>query len=290
MDIPPRWLVGLDLLPQNTGVLRLTSWLRSGSPVGVTTGVHVVETGLFRFVGERLATILDAARATMDEALIDAGCANLFQSLEAVAASTAEDGLEEAAQRHQATALVIGRWSRRGERSLVKLGRVARRVLRSLPLPVIITPPDLLRSDIGDGPIVVATDLSETSIAACSFAAELAARYDRGLRVIYVGVPIEHAAIYVLDHDWEVVREQERRLVVERVQAWVSANVPGEADVTITYGAVVDEVLGLAERLHAPMIVTGSRKLSLAERIFGSSTASSLAGLASCPVAVVPPG
>ncbi|MEZ4385565.1 MAG: universal stress protein [Nannocystaceae bacterium] len=289
MDIPPRWLVGLDLLPQNTGVLRLASWLRAGSPVGVNVGVHVVETGLFRFVGERLATILDAARATMDEALRDAGSAELFESLEATAATTAEDGLVEAALRHGASALVIGRWSRRGERSLVKLGRVARRVLRSLPLPVIVTPPDLLRSDIGDGPIVVATDLTETSVGACRFAAELAARYDRPLRVVYVGMPIEHAAIYVLDHDWEAVREEEGRLVAARVEDWVRANVPGEAEVTITYGAIVDEVLALAERVRAPLIVTGSRKLSLAERVFGSSTASTLAGLANCPVAVVPP-
>ncbi|MCB9568701.1 MAG: universal stress protein [Myxococcales bacterium] len=288
MEVPPRWLVGLDLLPQNTGVLRVAAWLRSGSPVGEVIGVHVVETGVFRFVGERISTILDAARATMDEALLDAGATGSFHLLEAVAATSAERGLEDAALRHQATALVVGRWSRRGERSLVKLGRVARRLLRSLAAPVIVTPPDLLRSDIGDGPMLVATDLTEASVEACRFAATLASRYGRRLLVAHVAAPIEHASIYVLDHDWEVLREQERRLVEERVAAWVAEHVPGEPEVTISYGAIVDELIALTEQVRAPMIVTGTRRLGLSERLFGSSTASTLAGIAPCPIAVVP--
>jgi len=291
MEETTRWLVGLDLLPENTGVFRITSWLRAREPEAQAIGVHVVETGLFRFLGERVPTILEGARERVGEAVSEAGGGvELFAKLEAVAASTAERGLMDAALRHGARALVIGRWSRRGQRSVVKLGRVARRILRALPVPVIVTPPDLLRSDIGGGPILLVTDLSETSTAAARFAVDLAERSARPLVVAYVGVPRSHAALYVLDAEMEALIEQERREVEARAHAWVEANVAGDPDVKVAFGEIETELLELAEELSASMIVCGSRGLSVTERIFASSTASNLAGLARCPVAVVPAG
>jgi nucleotide-binding universal stress UspA family protein len=283
MEATPRWLVGLDLLPQNTGVLRFGAWL------GRCRGVHVVETGLLRFVGEELSTVLEGARASMERSLAEAEARAVFEGLQAVASVTAERGLIEAAAREQPTALVIGRWSRRGERGLVRLGRVARRILRELPTAVIVTPPDLQASQIGAGPLLVATDLSEGSAAAYRFAAALAAEQGRGVVLVHVAVPIEHAAIYTLDRGWEALRAQEQELVRREVEAWVAAHAAGASAVEIRYGAVEEQLLALAAALDAPLIVTGSRRLSLAERIFGSSLASSLAGVATCPVAVVPP-
>jgi len=290
MEETTRWLVGLDLLPENTGVFRFTSWLRAREPGAQAIGVHVVETGLFRFLGERVPTILEGARERVDEAVSEAGGIQLFAKIEAVAASTAESGLMDAALRYGVRALVIGRWSRRGQRSLVKLGRVARRLLRALPVPVIVTPPDLLRSDIGGGPILLATDLSETSSAAARFAVDLAERSGRSLVVAHVGVPRSHAALYVLDAEMAGQVEQERREVEARVHAWAEANVGGGPEVKVAFGEIETELLELAEGLSAPMIVCGSRELSVAERIFASCTASNLAGLARCPVAVVPSG
>ncbi len=291
MEETTRWLVGLDLLPENTGVFRLLSWLRAREPEAQAIGVHVVETGLFRFLGERVPEILDSARERAQEAVVEAcGDAEIFTELEAVAAVTAERGLMDAALRHQVQALLIGRWSRRGQRSLVKLGRVARRILRALPVPVIVTPPDLLRSDMAEGPILFATSLSQTSVEAARFAVELAERSQRPLVVAYVGVPRSHAALYVLEEEMEALFEEERRGVEADVRAWVEANVDGTPEVRVVFGQIEGELLQLAEGLGASMIVCGSRGLSVAERIFASSTASNLAGLAHCPVAVVPSG
>ncbi len=291
MEETTRWLVGLDLIPENTGVFRVSSWLRASEPEAQAIGVHVVETGLFRFLGERVPTILAGARERIDEAVAEAGGGvDLFAKLEAVSADTAERGLMDAAIRHGARALLIGRWSRRGERSVVKLGRVARRILRALPVPVIVTPPDLLRSDIGAGPILLATDLSANSAAAARFAVDLAERTARPLVVAYVGIPRSHAALYVLDEEMEGLIEGHKREVEAAARAWASANLPGDPEVKVAFGEIESELLGLAEGLSASMIVCGSRGLSLAERIFASSTASNLAGLAPCPVAVVPSG
>ncbi len=284
-----RWLVGLDLLPENTGVFRLLSWLRAREPEAEAIGVHVVETGLFRFLGERVPEILGSARARAQEAVVEAsGDAELFTELETVAAITAERALIDAALRHRVQALIIGRWSRRGQRSLVKLGRVARRLLRALPVSVIVTPPDLLRSDLAEGPILFATGLSETSIEAARFAVSLAERSGRPLVVAYVGVPRSHAALYVLEDEMEALIEEEQRGVEMDARAWVQAHVAGASEVRVVFGQIEGELLELAEALQASMIVCGSRGLSAAERIFASSTASNLAGLARCPVAVVP--
>ena len=289
MEATPRWLVGLDLLPQSVGVLRVAEWLRAGAPPAHCVGVHVVETGLLRFVGERTSTILDAARATLEETLRDTDALEAFTALEAIAAPDAEHGLVAAAARHQASGMVLGRWSRRGDTSLIRLGRVARRILRELPVPVIVTPPDLTRRELtGDGPIVLATDLTDASADAARFAVGLASRQGRRLIVVYVAVPITHASLYVLDDEWEVLRRQEEQLVAGRVDAWARAHAPG-AEVVIAAGPVAERLLEIQSGRGAVMIVVGSRRLSLAERIFGSSLASGLAAIAPCPVAVVPP-
>ncbi|HFE46302.1 MAG TPA: universal stress protein [Nannocystis exedens] len=280
-----RWLVGLDLQPESSGVLSLASWLTSADSSVQAIGVHVVETGLFGYLGARIPTILDAARERAREALGAAGVS--LAAVQAVEAESAEIGLLAAAKHHRAAALLIGRWSRMGSRSMVRLGRVARRILRELPLPVVVTPPDLRLEDLGEGPVIIATDLSERSEAAAVFAAQIAARYGRALVAVHVGVPQEHAALYVLDDDCRALIEERHSQTKARAKAWVAQHIAG-AECVVVFGAIESEVLEFAEQRHALMIVCGSRGLSLAERIFASSTASSLAGHARCPVAVVP--
>lgn len=282
------WLVGLDLVPENTGPLRLASWLTDGDAPAPLVGCHVVEAGLFRFAGEDLEAIVDAARDRVDEHLIAAGALERFRVREAVTAASVEEGLQDAILRHAAGALILGRWSRRSSRSLVRLGRIARRLLRALPVPVIVTPPDLLRTDLGDGPIILATETGEHSIAAARFAAAIAGAHGRPLVVAHVGVPLEHAAIYRLGPGWDAFQETRRTEIDAETAAWVDAHVPAGAEVVIREGDLVGELLSLAEARRSPMIVVGSRRLTLAERIFGSSTASTLAAHAPMPVAVIP--
>ena len=105
-----------------------------------------------------------------------------------------------------ASGLVIGRAAERGSRAVVRLGRVARRVLRRLPCPVVVVPPDL--SAVADGPILLATDLDVASASAVTFARDLAARHGRELKVVHVGETRYSDLIDDLEPYWQQARDQ----------------------------------------------------------------------------------
>lgn len=281
MDGGQRWVIGLDLLPESRGPLWVAAWLQAGSPPALCVASHVVE-------GGASADSVGAARACLDGWIADAGAEGVFAATEVLVAASPERGLVDAMTAHQATGLVIGRWSRRTETSLVRLGRVARRLLRDLPGPVIVTPPDLEASQLG-GPVVLATDLAEASSTAASFAATLAARLGRPLVAVHVEVPVAGVAVDVPERDRPILRAQEERLVRERARAWAREHLPPGVEVVIEAGGVADRLLAVQAAERASIVVVGSRQLSLVARVFGSSLASGLAALAPCPVAVVPP-
>jgi nucleotide-binding universal stress UspA family protein len=54
-------------------------------------------------------------------------------------------------------------------------------------------------------------------------------------------------------------------------------------------GSPVELLLELAEQERPSLLVLGSRRLTTTERLFTTSTASTVAAYAPCPVAVVPP-
>ncbi|MEZ4453431.1 MAG: universal stress protein [Nannocystaceae bacterium] len=283
------WLVGLDLVPEHSGPLALAHWLAEGASAAPLVGVHVVEDSFLRFAGEDRERILDAAQAHIAEVLRDDGVLGRFAAREASTARSVEAGLESAALRHGARGLVLGRWSRRDARTVVKLGRITRRMLRALPVPVIVTPPELAGADLGDGPIVAAVELADHSIEAVRFAAALAREHGRRLVLAHIGAPYDHAAVYRLDAGWSALRIEHRRRLEGEAKAWAAAHAPADAELFVTEGDLVAELLALADARRSPMIVVGSRRLTLTERLFGSSVSSGLAALARVPVAVVPP-
>src|SRR5690606_8529752 len=73
-------------------------------------------------------------------------------------------GLSEAAIRLGVDALIIGRRARRDDDPVGRLGPGTRRILRRLPAPVIVVPPDYGgRSDggLGEGPVILGVELQE---------------------------------------------------------------------------------------------------------------------------------
>jgi nucleotide-binding universal stress UspA family protein len=86
-------------------------------------------------------------------------------------------------------------------------------------------------------------------------------------------------------------REDEQRkaeaskAMAEHVQEFPAA----PALTRIVQGDVVNALLGLRDELSAPIIVTGSRRLSALGRLFSASVGTELAASSVCPVAVVPP-
>nr|WP_263429399.1 universal stress protein [Nannocystis pusilla] len=161
-------------------------------------------------------------------------------------------------------------------------------MLRHLPAPVVVVPPTLVT--VAAGPILLATDLGPASDAAVAFATDLAARVGRPLELVHVGEDFyEEENDELRDPVWVHARDTYRAEVAETTERWAVTHRLDHLPRHIRHGDPALELAELAEDRDAALVVVGSRRLGMPARIFLSSTASALAGLAACPVAVVPP-
>ncbi|WAS89698.1 universal stress protein [Nannocystis punicea] len=274
MSTALRWVLGLDLGARSRGALAFARWLReAGESV---TSVHVLETWMRGYLRsdnyEQFQAVLARAAAEMGPG-----------DVQVMEADRAEVGLARAAE--GAAGLVIGRAAPGEGTSLLRLGATARRVLRGLPAPVIVVPPDWVAA--GAGPVLVATDLEETSAGAVEFAQQFAARHRRPLELVHVGEAHYNDFIDELEPRWLAAREIYRADVVDRVHEWaLERDLSGTRHVV--YGEPAQQIAALARARDAALVVVGSRRLGTVARAFLSSTASALASSAACPVAVVP--
>lgn len=286
-DKHERWIVGLDLSARSHGALVFAAWMRQAeSPAERPSlvGVHVLEAWAAHYLPVGREEYVRSVRAVAERHMAEVGGA--FDDVQVVEAERAEDGLVGAAQRGDA--IVIGRSATRESHALVRLGRVARRVLRQLPAPVFVVPPDLSAQALG-GPVVLAVDLTDSCVPAIEAAVRLARAHGRPLVLAHAGEPRHADLLDELDPRWLAAREQFRGGVEREFAAWAEAKGLGAVRRVLEYGSAPETLARIAAREQAAVIVVGSRRLSTAERIFTTSTASALAGLCTCPVAVVPP-
>src|SRR5690606_32491676 len=95
-----------------------------------------------------------------------------FEAVEVRQGATAEKHLVDVAAERNARGFVIGRQARKEGRHLLRLGRVARRMLRSVPRPTIVVPPDW---EPDEGPVIATSNLRGDCAEATRLAKELAA-------------------------------------------------------------------------------------------------------------------
>jgi nucleotide-binding universal stress UspA family protein len=285
-----RWIVGIDFNDRSAGALQMAAWMRehaaSASPQEFVA-VHVLPERL-RKVMVREAT-LDApemAVASVKELVAQSGVDDPFAGICTDWADTAEEGLALAAANPEVTGIVIGRVSGRDARPLARLGRVARRLLRRLPAPVMVVPPDLLRADVGRGPVMLATDLDAESVPAAEMARDLAAAFGRELLVVCVDETFYHVPAFAPDAIVPLTLVERR--TSDQVLAWSRARGLDTARAQLSEGERIATLSSVAREHDAALIVCGSRCLSLGERIFASSTASELARRGDRAVLVVP--
>ncbi|MFZ6185900.1 universal stress protein [Nannocystis pusilla] len=273
------WIVALDLRDRSRGALAFAGWL--GAAGESVVGAYVLEAWSRPYIrGDVEADLRDAA-ARAAQAL---GC-RPPERIVTEEAETAEAGLARMA--FGASGLIVGRVAAHPRRALSRLGPVARRLLRQLPAPVVVVPPTLVR--VAAGPILLATDLGPASDDAVMFARDLAARVGRDLEVVHVGEDFYEEDDEVRDPVWQRARDAYRAEVAQDTERWAAAQGLAAAPRHLRHGDPVLELADLAEARDAALVVVGSRRLGLPARFFLSSTASALAGLAACPVAVVPP-
>jgi nucleotide-binding universal stress UspA family protein len=296
-----RWIVGLDLRPTGQGALRFARWLaaatRAAAPAFV--GVHVLEEDTLRAAlrYHHLDELIAGAREEAEMLLRNAGATEVLRELQVVQGLHAETTLESIRKEQHAEGLVVGRQAPREGHHLLRLGKVARRLLRTLGGPVVVVPPDWEPDTVStDGPVVCATNVGDNAITAARFAADLAQRLGRPLVVVYtVPVPEDYGANYIPAATRQKIARESQETGERELAAWVAelglsvSSGPGGATTLVRQGHVTEQVLRVAKETKAALIVTGSRHLSTLERLLLTSVGSELAATAPCPVVVVPP-
>jgi nucleotide-binding universal stress UspA family protein len=283
-----RWIVGIDLLDRSHGAVRMAAWLRShyrGDSPAEFIAVHVVDERL-RDSLKVMSEVLAEARRTLASAAARCGVPDPFTDVRVVLAPSVESGLARAATEPDIDGLVIGRVAPRDGHRLVRLGSVARKMLRDLPVPVMVVPPDLDDSDIGDGGIVLATDLGETSVAAARFSVRLA--NELGREVIATHMDPARDVSHDLLGDRTILASWTPRRTMADVQHWVQEHEIAVGRTRLVDDSVVEGLIAIAYHEKAAMLACGSRRLGTIDRIFTSSVGTDLARLAERPVLVVP--
>jgi nucleotide-binding universal stress UspA family protein len=270
------WIVGIDLSERCRGAIAFARWLRECSAADERMrGVYVGATD-----GSTHAAMRDAVDAQT--------AAPAFESIDTIRGEAPEDELRRVAAARDVTGVIVGRNAETSGWSLVSLGRVARRLLREVSRPIAVVPPDF---EPASGPIIVAVVPDEHAAGAVRLGRELAACLDLPLVLVHVVPDVPRFAVAgPMAYDQPPVPpERDRQAATATLRTWLDAHGFGDLELRTVPGSVGPTLLELADEMHASMILSGSRHLSLRERILQSSTGSYLAAHARQPVIVVPP-
>jgi nucleotide-binding universal stress UspA family protein len=283
-----RWLVGIDLAGRSTGALTLAAWLvrNSKSPTHLVA-VHVIDEQLWG-PHDVSAALRPSCERALAEELAPLGLSSDALSHEVLTARTVPKGLALVAAQHGCDGIIVGRIAPRHGRTVVRLGSVARRLLRDLPLPVMVVPSDFSATDIGDGALLLGTDIGESSRSAGATAVRIGRELERSLVLVHVDPSYSVVPDYI--GGGAVIVPRTPRHVRADVEHWAAASQLDVPVMRLADGEVVEELIAQGRREASPMIVVGSRRLTLGERLFSSSVGSDLARFADRPVLVVPGG
>jgi nucleotide-binding universal stress UspA family protein len=286
-----KWIIGIDLHELSVGAACFGAWLHRQAPAATQlVALHVMEEGALdeRFELADRTRARERLRIAVERALERPDIRAAFAGIEVVEADDPVTGLETALQAEAARGFIVGRRTTGSGMQLVRLGGVVRRLLRRLPAPTFVVPPDWAAEGLGAGPIVVAVTPAEASIGAVKVAQSLATVTRRPLEFIRI-VPTSPIYTALSPPGSGRPAREERQLseIAALTHTWLEER-GAVGQLTVRRGDEVDEILALVVQHSAPILVCGSRLLSLAERAFGFSLSSELAAHAAVPVLVVP--
>lgn len=286
-----KWIIGLDLRPRCFGALHFATWLTKTVPKADDRfiAVHVLEPDHLRAALKysHMDEVLAAARDAGHRILEREAPGERIRELEIIEGVSADEGLVAALTRHDADALVVGRIAERSEIALVRLGRVARRLVRQLPVPVVVVPPDVEAADLGSGPIIALASLDDSATEACRFAARMAERTGRRLVLLHVVPYLELPFMQGASVD-EIAREQ-RRAAELALAAWIQREQLRADEALVEQGDVLDRAEAVAGERDSPLLVIGAAGRTGLNRFTTPSMGRELAATAAVPVAIVPP-
>ncbi len=277
-----KWLVGIDLKPSCSGALAWLSWCQAWTGEATDAlAVHAVEwPSIEAYPPPDRETIQGHAQSFLRER---------GHALEARVMEGREpaDALTHALSLHDADALVIGRQASRDGDELVRLGGVARRLLRQLPAPLVVCPADLGARDVPGGPIMLAVQPGSRFEHALRFAQRLSVALRRPLMAVSVVPPAFPTGVtYLPTPQYDGSRLEGARA---HLRDWLTTLEIDDVETRVEEGPTVPTLWQMAEDEGACLMVTGSRLLTASERFTRSSVGTTLSGVARMPVAVVPP-
>jgi nucleotide-binding universal stress UspA family protein len=280
-----KWLVGLDVRPAGQGALRFASWLsRHGKDLRIDA-LHVME-GIDR---SRAAELHDAAQAASERAAERAEAAAAFDELLVVGGEEPEAEIERVCTERKLDAIVVCREGASTDAPSERLGRVSRRLLRRLPVPVVVVRPELTPEDIHGGPIIVCADLEGDAAPALRFARRFGDTVGRSVVAAHVVRKVYEEPIYSQNEALAPRKATAGGEAQRKLSQWLESERANGVRVVIDEGPVIRRLLGIAALEEACMIVCGARVLGTTdERAFLSSTGTDLCAVSRVPVAVVP--
>jgi nucleotide-binding universal stress UspA family protein len=280
------WIVGVEPDGNHDGPLHFAGSIHRRSRESIGWTATYVIPGEAVVGAEQSRKLQARAEPACNRALVRTDARDAVRQVNVIEADAVDTGLEEAIARHEASACVIGRRALRQELKLQRLGPVARHLLRRLPTALIIVPPDWIA--VHDGPVIFATDLSDSSSGAARFAHDLAQHLVTPLVVVYVARHGDWSGPHVESPTFQASRQRIRQESEHALDAWAKEHGLGDSVRVVHVGDPVSDVAVFAKEEQASLVVCGSRRVGTLARLFGHSVASELAAVASVPVAVVP--
>jgi len=290
MRTPAKWIVGIDVRRRSDGAVAFAAWLHAQMR-DVLIGVHVAAREMFTAMDQLAGPVLSDVRlrVELERSLVEAGLGDAFARVEVIEALDPVGPLELRCGEEAATGLIIGRVAGQSGDETVRLGAVARRLLRGLVAPIWVVPPDLTQAGIGGGTVLVAVTPEEDSVGAVRMAWRLAAALGRTVMFVrVVNEVVEHSSLFP---PGDALREQETNLLRDaeaHTRGWLM-DLEVEGPLDVRRGGTLEQILAAVRRHEAAFVVCGSRKLGLLGRLFSGSLSSELAAHSPVPVLVVPP-
>jgi nucleotide-binding universal stress UspA family protein len=288
------WAIGVPLTPNHLGPLRFAAALLGTSTADDAFAIHVLPDAALMHAlvtTQKIQDVHERLRVDISQLLADEGLPSERARVDLVEDEAIDRGLAERATRQNASALIVGRRAKRDDDPLVRLGEVTRRLLRRLPVPLIVVPPDFGEDGdrgFGEGPIVVGVDLTDHCTPAVLFASVLAERLDRPLLLAHGTQAFHWGVAYVPTSTLHRLQAEAHDKAADVLREWAAPLGLRNASHHVFMGDPAKHLLQIAADQDAAMVVTGSRMLGPIERLFLASVSSEVAAGASCPVAVVP--
>ncbi len=281
------WIVHVDLNTESIAPAIYARWAAHSASIAL---VHVVD-GMLASVAsvQEQEQIQAGARAALAKVAERAGLEPDRVDLHVGLGGRAEDVLSELAEKRGAQGIITARQSAFGDDEIVHLGGTTRRLLRRLPVPVVVVPPELVAEGIGEGPVLLAGDGHHDARKAKTFATNVGTAVGRETEMVHVfPKPFKPGASGLPAAAWAGMYERYRAQQHAKLERWMSAFSMGEMKVHEVDGDPIATLTAIGRQLKTPLLVTASRELDTASRIFNSSVGSQLASLAPFPVAVAP--